>query len=68
MAKNNIMSIHTFNELIDNMEEITKLTLHGRKSIKYYVKKMQNQLQDIEKLVQDSNTDISKEILKIIQG
>lgn len=49
--RGSIISIHAFNEIIDNMEHVEKLTLYGRRSIKYYVKNMQQKLEDIERYI-----------------
>ena len=41
--KNKIMSEEAFNELIENIEVVSELTLYGRKNIKYYVNKLQKE-------------------------
>lgn len=41
--KQEIMSEEAFNELIDDLEIVEKLTLYGRKNIKYYFKKLQEE-------------------------
>ena len=41
--KNKIMSEEAFNELIENIEVVSELTLYGRKNIKYYVNKLQQE-------------------------
>lgn len=41
--KNKIMSEEAFNELIENIEVVSQLTMYGRKNIKYYVNKLQKE-------------------------
>lgn len=48
MDKEEIMSEEAFKELIDNLEIIEKLTPYGRKSIKYWVTKLQRENEDIK--------------------
>lgn len=48
-----IMSEEAFNELIDNFEVVEKITMFGRKSIKYYVKKMQAEREQDKKRMQE---------------
>ena len=48
-----IMSEEAFNELIDNFEVVEKLTMFSRKSIKYYVKKMQAEREKYKKRIQE---------------
>lgn len=43
MSEEEIMSEEAFNELIDNLEIIEKLTPYGRKAIKYWVNKLQKE-------------------------
>lgn len=43
MSEEEIMSEEAFNELIDNLENIEKLTPYGRKAIKYWVNKLQKE-------------------------
>ena len=65
MNEKEIMSEEAFKELIDNLESVEKLTLYGRKAIKYWVNKLQkeNEKKDkqIEALVKyiDSNNYIT---------
>ena len=48
-----IMSEEAFNELIDNFEVVEKITMFGRKSIKYYVKKIQAEREQDKKRIQE---------------
>ena len=48
-----VMSEEAFNELIDNFEVVEKITMFGRKSIKYYVKKMQAEREQDKKRIQE---------------
>lgn len=54
-----IMSEEAFNELIDNFEVVEKITMFGRKSIKYYVKKMQAEREQYKKRIQELEEYIS---------
>lgn len=49
--KTDIMSYAAFCQIIDDMEHVEKLTPYGRRSIKHYVKEMQDRLEDIDKIV-----------------
>ena len=55
------MSEEAFDELIDNLEIVEKLTLYGRKNIKYYFKKLQEEKEKYKYLYQKAldNTIIS---------
>lgn len=59
--KQEIMSEEAFNEVIDNLEIVEKLTLYGRKNIKYYFKKLQEENEKYKYLYQKAldNTIIS---------
>ena len=48
-----IMSKEAFNELINNFKVVEHLTLYGRKAIKYHVKKMQQQIDEKDKLIKE---------------
>lgn len=43
MNEDKIMSVEAFNEIIDCFEIVGSLTEYGRKSIKYHVKKLQQE-------------------------
>ena len=53
VAHEEIMTKEAFDELIDNLEVVEKLTLYGRKAIKYHVKKMQQQIDEKDKKIQE---------------
>lgn len=53
VASEEIMTKEAFDELIDNLEVVEKLTLYGRKAIKYHVKKMQQQIDEKDKKIQE---------------
>ena len=61
-----IMSEEAFNELIANIEVVSKLTLYGRKNIKYYFKKLKQENQNLkDKLEQsiavaDTNSELAE--------
>lgn len=66
-----IMSEEAFNELIDNFEVVEKITMFGRKSIKYYVKKIQaKQEQDKKRIKQleKENRRIKRKSKRIRRG
>ena len=51
--EDDVMSQEAFNELIDNFEVVATLTMHGRKSIKHYVKEMQADLEQKDKKIRE---------------
>ena len=51
--EDDVMSQEAFNELIDNFEVVATLTMHGRKSIKHYVKEMQAEREQKDKRIQE---------------
>lgn len=64
-----IMSEEAFNELIDNIEVVSQLTLYGRKNIKYYFEKLQKenkqlkeQLQQKEDVINKAKVDLEKHL------
>ena len=57
--EDDVMSQEAFNELIDNFEVVATLTMHGRKSIKHYVKVMQAELEQKDKRIQELEEYIS---------
>ena len=62
------MSEEAFNELIDNLEIVEKLTLYGRKNIKYYFKKLQEEKEKYKYLYQkalDNTISADREIIKL---
>lgn len=48
--KENIMSEEAFNELINGFEVVEKLTMYGRKNIKYHVQKLQQENKELENI------------------
>ena len=58
--EDNVMSQQAFYELIDSFEVVSKLTMYGRKSIKHYVKKMQAELEQKDKRIQELEEENSK--------
>ena len=61
MSDEEIMSEEAFNELIDNLEIIEKLTPYGRKAIKYWVNKLQKE----NEKERNKNKQLSNSIIKI---
>lgn len=60
MERKKMMSEEAFNELIDNLEIVEKLTLYGRRSIKYHVKKLQDELKGLEDVKEIMNTNVKE--------
>lgn len=54
------MSEEAFNELIDNLEMVEKLTLYGRKNIKYYYKKLKEENEKYKYLYQTALDNLVK--------
>lgn len=48
MTNPKVMSEEAFNELIDNIEVVERLTLYGRRNIKYYVQLLQQENQKLK--------------------
>ena len=66
--KQEIMSEEAFNEVIDNLEIVEKLTLYGRKNIKYYFKKLQEENEKYKYLYQkalDNTVSADRENTKL---
>lgn len=64
MERKKMMSEEAFDELIDNLEIVEKLTLYGRRSIKYHVKKLQDELKGLEDVKEIMNTNV-KELVEL---
>ena len=60
MNKEKDMSKEAFNETIDNFEVFGKLTLWGRKNIKYHVKKLQEENDSLKKILDTMGLDANK--------
>lgn len=60
MKNKELMSEEAFNELIDNLEIVEKLTLYGRRSIKYHVRKLQYELKSLEDVKEIMNTNVKE--------
>lgn len=58
------MSEEAFNELIDNLEIVEKLTLCGTKNIKYYFKKLKEENENLKLILIDSTSRRTIEDLK----
>lgn len=66
--KQEFMSEEAFNELIDNLEIVEKLTLCGTKNIKYYFKKLQEENEKYKQLYQkalDNTVSADRENIKL---
>ena len=67
MSEEEIMSEEAFNELIDNLEIIEKLTPYGRKAIKYWVNKLQKENKVLKTTINKQSADISNNLLELQQ-
>lgn len=70
MNKEKIMSKEAFDELIDNLEIIERMTLYGRKSIKHWVKALQKENEEKDKqieLLETENADLKKLLIESLQ-
>lgn len=68
MENKELMSKEAFNELIDNLEVVEKLTLYGRKNIKYYYKKLKEENEKYKYLYQkalDNTVSADREIVNL---
>ena len=65
MNEQKIMNIEAFNEIIENFEIVGKLTEYGRKNIKYHVKRLQKENQQLKEQLETSEI-ARKEANKII--
>ncbi|MBO5348973.1 MAG: hypothetical protein J6A89_04040 [Clostridia bacterium] len=54
-----IMSKEAFEEIIDNIEIISNLTLYARKNIKYYLNKLQEENKQLKANLYEANSIIS---------
>ena len=67
MSEEEIMSEEAFNELIDNLEIIEKLTPYGRKAIKYWVNKLHKENKVLKTTINKQSADISNNLLELQQ-
>ena len=51
LSEEEIMCKEAFDELINNLEIVEKLTLYGKKSIKYWVTKLQKENEEKDKQI-----------------
>lgn len=51
MNEDKIMSAEAFNELIDGFEIVGSLTEYGRRNVKYHVKKLQEENQQLKDVI-----------------
>lgn len=54
MTNQKVMSEEAFNELIDNIEVVERLTLYGRRNIKYYVQLLQKENQKYKEVIDNA--------------
>lgn len=55
-----IMSKEAFEELVNGFEFIESLTLYGRKSLKYHIKRLQEENQQLKEQLQQKEDIINK--------
>ena len=60
MKDKELMSKEAFNELIDNLEIVEKLTMYGVKNIKYYYKKLKEENEKYKYLYQTALDNLVK--------
>ena len=60
MNKENYISEETFEELVNGLEFIESFTLYGRKSLKYRIKRLQNENQQLKEQLQQKEDIINK--------
>lgn len=66
MNEDKIMSVEAFNEIIDCFEIVGSLTEYGRKSIKYHVKKLQQENKKLKEKLEASEK-ARKEAIKYVK-
>lgn len=67
MLSEEIMSKEAFEELIRNLEIVASLTLYGRKSIKYWVTKLQKENEEQKTTINKQSLDISNNLIELQQ-
>ena len=67
MSDEEIMSEEAFKELIDNLEIIEKLTPYGRKAIKYWVNKLQQENEELTTALSKQSKDIGNYLVELQQ-
>ena len=67
MNEDKIMSVEAFNEIIDCFEIVGSLTEYGRKNIKYHVKKLQQENQELKEKLEISEK-ARKEAIEFINN
>lgn len=60
MMNEEVMSEEAFNELIENIEVVSQLTMYGRKNVKYHVKKLQEENKQLKEQLQQKEDIINK--------
>ena len=67
LSEEEIMCKEAFDELINNLEIVEKLTLYGKKSIKYWATKLQKENKDLKTTINKQSLDISNNLLELQQ-
>ena len=60
MNKENYISEEAFEELVNGLEFIESFTLYGRKSLKYRIKRLQNENKQLKEQLQQKEDIINK--------
>ena len=67
MNNKNYISEEAFEELVNGLEFIESFTLYGRKSLKYHIKRLQEENQQLKKQLEEKDR-IIKKAKKIIKN
>ncbi len=67
MNNENYISEEAFEELVNGLEFIERFTLYGRKSLKYHIKRLQEENQQLKKQLEEKDR-IIKKAKKIIKN
>ena len=64
MNNENYISEEAFEELVNGLEFVESFTLYGRKSLKYHIKRLQKENEQLKKELEQSNAvaDTNKEL------
>ena len=62
MNNKNYISEEAFEELVNGLDFIGSFTLYGRKSLKYHIKRLQEENQQLKKQLQQKKNIINKAI------
>ena len=60
MNNENYISEEVFEELVNGLDFIERLTLYGRKSLKYHIKRLQEENQQLKQQLEQRDNIINK--------